>query len=67
MIARIVRNRGSRYLLLPESVFEAAGITDYVDLTVEAERLVIRPAAQPRAGWAEAIQKHGNSTAKRLP
>ena len=54
MRASIVRIGNSRGLRIPKAVLDQVGIGDIVDLTVEEGRLVVRPVARPRAGWAEA-------------
>ena len=54
MRARVVRIGNSRGLRIPKAMLDQAGIGDVVDLSVEEGRLVVRPVARPRAGWAEA-------------
>jgi len=40
---------------------EEAGLTDEVEIRVQAGALIITSAAVPRAGWADAAAKYGPS------
>jgi antitoxin MazE len=51
----IVPIGNSRGIRLPKAVIEQCGFGDAVDLVVEAGRVILSPAATPRAGWAEAF------------
>ena len=57
MKARIVRIGNSRGVRIPRPLLEQAGLPEDVDLRVEDNRIVIAPATQPRAGWAEAARQ----------
>jgi antitoxin MazE len=61
MKARLVRIGNSRGVRLPKAVIDQVGLVDEVEIQVEANRLVILPAARPRAGWAEAARAIGSS------
>lgn len=54
MRANIVRIGNSRGLRIPKTVLEQCGIGDAVDLTVEDDRIVLRPVRRAREGWNEA-------------
>lgn len=54
MRVSIVRIGNSRGLRIPKAILDQCGIGDAVDLTVEDDRLVLRPLVRTRAGWAEA-------------
>jgi antitoxin MazE len=54
MRANIVRIGNSRGLRIPKTVLEQCGIGDAVDLTVEEDRIVLRPLRRTREGWSEA-------------
>jgi antitoxin MazE len=56
MKARLVRIGNSRGVRLPKPLIEQAGLGEEVELTVQDGALVIRNAAHPRAGWAEAAR-----------
>lgn len=56
MNARIVRIGNSRGIRIPKPLLEQAGLRDEVEISVKNGSLVIRPARQPRAGWAEAFE-----------
>ena len=49
---RIGNSRGIR---LPKPILEQCGIKDEVELEIENDRLIVRPARQPRSGWSEAF------------
>jgi antitoxin MazE len=66
MKARLVRIGNSRGIRLPKAISDQVGLEDEVELRVEEQRLVIVPAARPRAGWAEAIQAMGSEPASHL-
>ena len=52
--AKLVKIGNSRGLRLAKPLLEAAGLTDEVEIHAVPGLLTIRPAAHPRAGWAEA-------------
>ncbi len=55
MKAAVVRIGNSRGIRLPKPVLEQCGIDDEVELEVEDDRLIIRPARPARFGWSEAF------------
>ncbi len=55
MKTAVVRIGNSKGIRLPKPILEQCGITDEVELEVEDDRLVIRPARSPRSGWADAF------------
>ena len=54
MKTRIVRIGNSQGVRIPKPLIEEAGLPDEVELRAEGGRIVISPATEPRAGWAEA-------------
>ena len=56
MKARIVRIGNSKGIRIPKPLIEQTGLSDDVTIEAEGNRLVIRAARRPRAGWAEAFQ-----------
>jgi antitoxin MazE len=56
MKARLVRIGNSRGIRLPKPLIEQAGLTDAVELRIQAGAITIRAAAGTRAGWAEAAK-----------
>lgn len=56
MKARIVRIGNSKGIRIPKPLIEQTGLSDEVTIEAEGNRLVIRAARPPRAGWAEAFQ-----------
>jgi antitoxin MazE len=57
MRARIVKIGNSQGIRLPKPIIEQAGISEEVDISVEDEKIVVRPISKPRAGWDEAFRK----------
>ncbi len=56
MKTKIVRIGNSRGVRIPKALLEQCGLHGTVELEVEGETLVLRPVAQPRAGWDEAFR-----------
>jgi antitoxin MazE len=48
---RLVRIGNSRGVRIPKAVIEQLGLDDDLELSVQADRLVIRSARRPRQGW----------------
>lgn len=57
MKTRIVAIGNSQGVRIPKILLEEAGLPEHVELRVEGGRIVIEPADQPRAGWAQAAQR----------
>ncbi len=55
MKAKLVRIGNSRGIRLPKAVLEQCGVEDTVELEVQDNRIVIRPAREPRSGWGKAF------------
>lgn len=65
MKARIVRIGKSRGVRIPQPLLEESGLSGEVEMTAERGALVIRPATNPREGWAAAFRsmaEHGDDT-----
>ena len=56
MKARIVRIGNSKGIRIPKPLILQTGLSDEVTIEAEGNRLVIRAARRPRAGWAEAFR-----------
>ena len=52
--ARLVKIGNSRGVRLAKPLLEVAGLADELEIEAAPGVLTIRPAAHPRAGWAEA-------------
>jgi len=46
----------SRGVLIPAPLLAACQITDAIELTVEAGRLIITPIPEPRTGWFDEFE-----------
>jgi antitoxin MazE len=57
MRGRIVRIGNSQGIRIPKPLLRQAGLSGEVDIGVRNHSLVIKPVAQPRAGWAQAFQQ----------
>lgn len=66
MRTKIIRIGNSQGVRIPKLLLEQAGLTGDVDLLVEGQQLVIRPAQHPRAGWDEAARLMAESGDDRL-
>jgi antitoxin MazE len=53
---RLVRIGNSRGIRIPKAVIEQLGLDEDIELSVQANRLVIRPLRHPREGWEERIR-----------
>jgi antitoxin MazE len=56
MKTRIVRIGNSQGVRIPKPLLQRTGLRDEVEIEAEGHQIVIRPAAGPRAGWAEKFQ-----------
>lgn len=57
MKTRIIRIGNSKGVRIPKTMIEQAKLQDEVEIAVKDDSLIIRPAAKPRAGWAEAFEE----------
>lgn len=63
MKTRIVRIGNSQGIRIPKPLLEQTGLRDEVEVSVQDDALIIRPARKARVGWAEAFQemaRHGD-------
>ena len=54
---QIVEIDNSQGIRIPKSLLEQIGIREAVEIEVHGDRIVIRAAPKPRAGWEEAFAK----------
>lgn len=52
-LTRIGNSRGVR---IPKAIVEQLGLEGGVEMEVENDQLILRPAKRPRQGWAEAFE-----------
>ncbi len=65
MKTNIVRIGNSKGIRLPKPILEQCGLEDAVELEVEGNRLIVRPARTARSGWDQAftaMAKKGDDT-----
>ena len=55
MRTRIVQIGNSRGIRIPKPLLEQTGLTGEVEIQVQDNTLIIRPADKPRANWAESF------------
>ncbi|MGG6264973.1 AbrB/MazE/SpoVT family DNA-binding domain-containing protein [Leptolyngbya sp. AN03gr2] len=53
---QIVKVGNSQGIRIPNWLLEQSGITGEVEIEVQQNQLIIRPATHPRAGWEAAIK-----------
>ncbi|MFT7029704.1 MAG: antitoxin MazE [Marinoscillum sp.] len=56
MKASIIKIGNSKGLRLSKQILEQYHINDEVELTLEADRIILKPVNEPRKGWGEAFQ-----------
>jgi len=66
MKANIVRIGNSRGIRLPKSVLEQCHLKDSVEIEVDDDTLIIKPAHSPRSGWAESFSSMAEQGDDRL-
>jgi len=49
--SKVIKIGNSRGVRIPHILLEQAGLTDEVEMTVQNDQLVIRPARASRQGW----------------
>lgn len=57
MKTRLVRIGNSKGVRIPKALIDQSGLEDEVEITLKGNSLVIRPASNPRDGWAEAFEE----------
>ena len=57
MKTRIVPIGNSQGIRIPKVLLEQVGLEGEVELSVDGDSLIIRPAASRRAGWAKAFRE----------
>lgn len=67
MKTRIVRIGNSRGVRIPNVWLKKLGLVDEVELSVQADRLVIRSSRRPRQGWEEQFRVMHEQGEDRLP
>jgi len=63
MKANVVRIGNSRGIRIPKALLEHYRLTDAVELEVQDNHLIIRPATKPRQTWEDAFRfmhQHGD-------
>ena len=54
---QIVKIDNSQGIRIPKSLLDQIGISEAVEIEVHGDRIVIRAALKPRAGWEEEFAK----------
>jgi antitoxin MazE len=54
---QIVKIDNSEGIRIPRSLLDQIGINEAVEIEVQGDRIVIRAALKPRAGWEQAFAK----------
>ena len=61
MKTQVIKIGNSRGIRIPKAVLEQTGLNGHVELEVEGEQIIIRPAHPPRKGWKEAFHRMSES------
>ena len=64
--ARIIRIGNSQGLRIPKQVLDQTRLGEEVELEVQHDQIVIRPAHRPRAGWEDQFREMGERGDDRL-
>lgn len=62
---RLIKIGNSQGIRIPKLLLEQVGLAEEVELEVQQDQIVIRPAQQPRYGWDEqfrAMAEHKDDT-----
>jgi len=59
MRARVIKIGNSQGLRIPKPILEQTGIMDDVEIEVEKNQIIIRPAKNVREGWDKAFKMMG--------
>jgi antitoxin MazE len=59
MRARVIKIGNSQGLRIPKPILEQTGIVDDVEIEVEKNKIIIRPAKNAREGWEQAFKIMG--------
>lgn len=54
---RLVKIGNSQGIRIPKLLLEQVGLSGEIQLEVESDRLILRPAVRPRQGWEEQFQR----------
>ena len=63
MKVNVVRIGNSRGIRIPKTILNQCRVTDAMELEVQGNQLLLRPATGPRAGWDDAFRRmhaHGD-------
>lgn len=63
---RLIKIGNSQGIRLPKLLLDQIGLVEEVELEVQPDQIVIRPAQQPRYGWEEQFQAMAKSGDDRL-
>ncbi len=57
MQAKVIQIGNSKGLRLSKTILDQYNIGDSVEIILEKDCIIIKPLADPRAGWADAFKK----------
>ena len=57
MKVNVVRIGNSQGIRIPKTILQQCQLTDALELEVQGNRLVLRSASRPRAGWEDAFRR----------
>ena len=53
----VIRIGNARGIRIPKTLLEQCQLRDEVEIEVQDNRLIIRPVAKPRSGWADPFRR----------
>lgn len=57
MKVNVVRIGNSRGIRIPKTILDQCRVTDAMELEVQGNQLLLRPATGPRTGWDDAFRR----------
>jgi antitoxin MazE len=66
MEVSVIKIGNSKGIRLSKTLLERYGIRDSVDLTMDKDRIILKPISKPRKGWEKAFREMANNEDDRL-
>ncbi len=66
MKARIIKIGNSKGIRIPKVLLEQSRVSEEVELEVQGNQILIRPASRPRDGWEDAFRSMAEKGEDRL-
>lgn len=63
---RLIKIGNSQGIRIPKVLLEQLGLTNEIELEIQGDHLVLRPARRPRDGWDEQFRRMAENNDDRL-